>query len=77
MSDSAIERQTQVIFCVSCTREITDDHGECAATDALRELVELKRMKDAGTTPAEYERRKAIAWREAFRVCGVIGEPKA
>ena len=48
----------------------------CGAQDALAELVELKRMKDAGTTPTEYERRKLIAWREAFRVCGVIGEPK-
>lgn len=48
----------------------------CGAQEALKELVELKRMKDSGTTPAEYERRKLQAWREAFRVCGVIGEPK-
>lgn len=47
-----------------------------AAGDALRELVELKRMRDTtGATP-EYERRKALAWREAFRVCGVLEDPK-
>jgi hypothetical protein len=48
----------------------------CGAQEALAELVELKRMKDLGTTPAEYERRKLLAWQTAFRVCGVIGEPK-
>lgn len=48
----------------------------CGAQDALAELVELKRMKDLGTTPAEYERRKLIAWQTAFRVCGVVSEPK-
>jgi len=48
----------------------------CGAQAALFELVELKRMKDSGTTPAEYERRKHAAWQEAFRICGVIGEPK-
>lgn len=48
----------------------------CGAQDALAELVELKRMKDAGTEPAEYERRKHLAWQEAFRVCNVIGVPK-
>ncbi len=48
----------------------------CNAQEALAELVELKRMKDSmGATP-EYERRKLLAWREAFRVCGVIEEPK-
>lgn len=46
--------------------------------DALAELVELKRIKDAGGPfPPEYERRKLLAWQTAFRVCGVIGEPKA
>jgi hypothetical protein len=47
----------------------------CGAQEALAALVELKRMKDAGGGP-DYERRKHAAWREAFRVCGVIGEPK-
>ena len=48
----------------------------CGAQAALFELVELKRMKDAGGAAPEYEHRKALAWREAFRICGVIGEPK-
>ena len=68
------------IMCIGCGDAIDpfDDKyvlgGEPLA--ALEELVELKRMKDLGTQPAEYERRKLLAWREAFRVCGVIGEPK-
>lgn len=50
----------------------------CGAQEALAELVELKRIKDAGGPfPPEYERRKLLAWQTAFRVCGVIGEPKA
>lgn len=66
-------------LCERCNAEAPytcDVECFCGAQDALAELVELKRMKDAGTTPAEYERRKLLAWREAFRVCGVIGEPK-
>lgn len=50
----------------------------CGAQDALAELVELKRIKDAGGPfPPEYERRKLLAWQAAFRVCHVIGEPKS
>jgi hypothetical protein len=49
----------------------------CGAQDALAELVELKRMKDSGSAPVEYERRKLAAWREAFRVCGVVEDPKS
>jgi hypothetical protein len=67
------------VLCIGCGVHIGADDEYASngpAFDALAELVELKRMKDAGTTPAEYERRKLIAWQEAFRVCGVIGEPK-
>jgi hypothetical protein len=48
----------------------------CGAQEALAELVELKRMKDADGSTPEYERRKRIAWEVAFKVCGVIGTPK-
>lgn len=48
----------------------------CGAQDALAVLVELKRLRDSGTAPAEYERRKLAAWTEAFRVCGIIEAPK-
>ena len=42
----------------------------------LEELVELKLLKDSmGATP-EYERRKLIAWRNAFRACYRHEEPK-
>ena len=65
------------INCPSCGHSFREPENlNSAAGDALRELVELKRMKDNGATPAEYERRKLLAWREAFRVCDVIGEPK-
>jgi hypothetical protein len=66
------------IMCIACGIHVGGDLDVCvcSAHEALAELVELKRMKDAGTQPAEYERRKLIAWQEAFRVCGVIGEPK-
>ena len=61
-------------ICAACNAEI---YIECdAIEDALRELVELKRMKDAGNVTAEYERRKLIAWREAFRALGIPGDPK-
>lgn len=47
------------------------------ATQVLEELVELKRMKDAGTAePADYRHRKVIAWRNAFRLFGIHEEPK-
>lgn len=65
------------IMCIACEREIIGNDCACDATEALRELVELKRMKDAGSAPAEYERRKLAAWREAFRTCGVVEEPKS
>lgn len=49
----------------------------CGAQEALAELVDLKRLKDAGAIPLEqYERRKLQAWREAFRICHVVAEPK-
>jgi hypothetical protein len=62
--------------CAEVAPHVMDVPCFCGAQEALAELVELKRMKDTGTAPAEYERRKLIAWREAFRVCGVIEEPK-
>ena len=63
--------------CPKCDHSFNEPANlNSAAGDALRELVELKRMKDSGATPAEYERRKLQAWREAFRVCGVVGDPK-
>lgn len=47
------------------------------ATQVLEELVELKRAKDAGTAePTDYQRRKIIAWRNAFRLFGIHEEPK-
>lgn len=64
------------ILCMSCERNILEDECACDATAALRELVDLKRMKDAGSTAAEYERRKLNAWRTAFRVFGYVGDPK-
>lgn len=65
------------IDCPKCAHSFNEPADlNSAAGDALRELVELKQMKDAGTTPVEYERRKLLAWREAFRVIGAIGEPK-
>jgi hypothetical protein len=64
------------IMCIACEREIIGNDCACDATEALRELVELKRMKDADSAPAEYERRKLIAWRDAFRVFGYVGDPK-
>jgi hypothetical protein len=48
----------------------------CGAQDVLEELVELKRLKDTSGDSPEYQRRKLLAWREAFRVCGIIEEPK-
>jgi hypothetical protein len=43
----------------------------------LRELVEIKLAKDAGTLKGEqYERQKTAAWREAFRFFGHFVEPK-
>jgi hypothetical protein len=48
----------------------------CGAQEALAELVELKRMKDADGATPEYERRKQLAWEAAFKICGVIGAPK-
>jgi hypothetical protein len=48
----------------------------CGSQAALFELVELKRMKDAGGASPEYERRKAIAWREAFKIAGILEDPK-
>jgi hypothetical protein len=42
---------------------------------ALRELVDLKALKDAqGKTP-EYERRQPKAWAAARKVLGLPGEP--
>jgi hypothetical protein len=65
------------VMCIACEKEILgrDEPCDCDAAESLRELVELKRMKDAGGGP-DYERRKAIAWRNAFRVCGVVEVPK-
>lgn len=62
--------------CHAAAPHIGDVECFCGAQDALAQLVELKRMKDAGGATPEYERQKLIAWREAFRVCGVVGEPK-
>ena len=65
------------VICPSCDHAFNEPANlNSAAGDALRELVELKRMKDTGTMPAEYERRKLIAWRQAFAAVGAIGEPK-
>lgn len=64
------------VYCPHCHKSHYNSELDNEAGDVLRELVELKRMKDASTEPAEYERRKLLAWQEAFRVCGVIGEPK-
>lgn len=64
------------MMCIACERAILEGDCACDANEALRELVELKRMKDAGATPAEYERRKVSAWRTAFRVFGYVGDPK-
>lgn len=64
------------LMCLSCERELIGNDCSCDATEALRELVELKRMRDAGTAPAEYERRKLSAWRTAFRVFGYVGDPR-
>lgn len=61
--------------CPACQAEFdseTDDHVE----DALRELVELKRMKDASGPTDEYKRRRLIAWRNAFRALDIIGDPR-
>jgi hypothetical protein len=66
------------VMCIACGIEVGGDMDVCVckASEALHELVELKRMKDGGTTPAEYERRKHLAWKSAFRVCNVIEDPK-
>jgi hypothetical protein len=68
------------VMCISCGSAIDpfDDKYVLGAEPlaALHELVELKRMKDSGATPAEYERRKLQAWRTAFRVCDVVGDPR-
>lgn len=66
-----------MIHCPKCAHAFypSSSHGD-QVEDALRELVELKRMKDAGVTSAEYERRKHLAWQNAFRVCGLVEDPK-
>lgn len=64
------------VICPKCNHSFSENHLDHEAGDALRELVELKRMKDAGNVTAEYERRKLIAWREAFAAVGVVGDPK-
>jgi hypothetical protein len=65
------------INCPKCDHSFNEPANlNSVAGDALRELVELKRMKDAGAVSSEYERRKLIAWREAFRACGVVEEPR-
>jgi len=50
--------------------------GTCDATEILRELVELKRMKDTTGASEEYRRRKALAWRRAFVHFNAPGDPK-
>jgi hypothetical protein len=67
------------VLCIACAKHIGPDDEYTSngpAFAVLEQLVELKRMKDTGGATPEYERQKAIAWREAFRVCGVVGEPK-
>jgi len=63
-------------ICPSCHEEVyllDFDNVE----DALRELVELKRLKDAGAADdAEYRRRSLIAWRNAFRALDIVGTPR-
>lgn len=62
-------------ICPACNAEVYLSDFE-KFEDALRELVELKRMKDAGGATDEYRRRKLIAWRNAFRALDIIGDPR-
>lgn len=66
------------VMCVACEKEIlgVDNRCACDASEALRELVELKRIKDLQGETLEYRRRKILAWQTAFRLCGVIADPK-
>lgn len=66
-----------MISCPKCSHSFYPTHDSRGhVADALRELVELKRMKDSGQVTPEYERRKLIAWRNAFEVLDVMGDPK-
>lgn len=55
---------------------VCESEDECDFEDALRELVELKRRKDSGCVGADFERRWLLAWRAAFAICNVVGDPK-
>ncbi len=61
-------------------REIPAPPPSFATADifgALRDLVDLKRAKDLNSISAdEYRRRKLVAWRMAYGLCGVTEEPK-
>lgn len=63
------------IVCAYCHQQQWIDGAK--AEEVLAELVELKRMKDSGSCLAEYERRKLIAWRNAFRLLGIHDDPKS
>jgi dCMP deaminase len=60
-------------------REIPGPPPTFATADifgTLRELVELKRMKERDGPTEEYTRRKQVAWRMAYGLCGLMEEPK-
>lgn len=66
-----------MISCPKCQHSFyAPAEGRHRVIHALQELVDLKRMKDAGLVTPEYERRKLLAWREAYRILGFADEPK-
>ena len=65
-----------VSLCANCSELLEELGHSDQVEDALRELVELKRMKDATGPTDEYRRRHLIAWRNAFRALDIVGDPK-